>query len=152
MNPYEQAARVLLSESGCTVRKWRTKNTGAAWTSADDWGIETPRPRGHASFAVLAHEVGHQMLHRHNGNKQRWLEEVEAWEYALAQFDRFDLPGREKVVDTARRSIRYAAAKAVRRRCSDATAATMRERLTGWRVVPLPSLGTAWIADDDGTT
>jgi hypothetical protein len=137
MNRYEDAARVLLAESGCNVRKWRTKNTGAAYTSSDDWGIETPRPRGQASFAVLAHEVGHQLLHRHNG-KQRWLEEVEAWEYALDQFDRFRLDGREQATATANRCVAYAVSKALRRRCSDATAQAMTERLAEWRIAVLP--------------
>ena len=128
MNAYEEAARVLLRESGCTVRKWRKANTGTAYTASADWGIETPRPRGQASFAVLAHEVGHQMLHRHN-SKQRWLEEVEAWEYALAQFDRFGLAGREKAEATASRCLGYAVTKALRRRCSTATYEAMRARL-----------------------
>lgn len=125
---YEAAARVLLTESGCNVRRWRTVNTGTAYTSADDWGIETPRPRGQASFAVLAHEVGHQLLHRHN-SKQRWLEEVEAWEYALEQFGRFKLPGRERAQATAERCLMYAVGKALRRHCSDATYAAMQARL-----------------------
>lgn len=128
MNAYEEAARVLLQESGCTVRKWRKSNTGTAYTASDDWGIETPRPRGQASFAVLAHEVGHQLLHRRN-SKQRWLEEVEAWEYALAQFDRFGLAGREKAEATAARCLDYAVTKALRRRCSVATYVAMKARL-----------------------
>lgn len=125
---YEKAASVLLRESGCNVRKWRKSNTGTAYTSSDDWGIETPRPRGQASFAVLAHEVGHQLLHRHNG-KQRWLEEVEAWEYALGQFDRFGLGGRERAEATANRCLAYAVTKALRRRCSQATYEAMKARL-----------------------
>jgi hypothetical protein len=128
MNRYEEAARVLLAESGCNVRKWRTKNTGTAYTSSNDWGIETPRPRGQASFAVLAHEVGHQLLHRHNG-KQRWLEEVEAWEYALGQFDRFGLPGSDRAEVTAERCLAYAVTKALRRRASRATYEAMQKRL-----------------------
>jgi hypothetical protein len=89
---FEEAGAALLAETGCTVRKWRTKTTGVAYTNADDWGIEAPRPRGALSFATFAHEVAHQVLHRRN-SKPRWLEEIEAWEWALAQFDRFDLPG-----------------------------------------------------------
>lgn len=146
MNPYEEAAAVLLRESGCNVRKWRKANTGAAYTASDDWGIETPRPRGQASFAVLAHEVGHQLLHRHN-SKQRWLEEIEAWEYALAQFDRFGLAGREQATATANRCVAYAVSKALRRRCSDATVDAMEARLTDWRVAVLPTYRTAVALD-----
>lgn len=127
-NDYESAARVLLAESGCNVRKWRKSNTGTAYTASDDWGIETPRPRGQASFAVLAHEVGHQLMHRRN-SAQRWLEEVEAWEYALDQFDRFNLGGRDRAVVTANRCLCYAVTKAIRRRCSDATYEAMKARL-----------------------
>ena len=148
MNPYEEAARVLLAESGCNVRKWRTSNTGTAYTRSDDWGIETPRPRGQASFAVLAHEVGHQLLHRFNG-KQRWLEEVEAWEYALRQFDRFGLAGREQAEVTACRCVAYAVSKALRRHASDATARAMEERLAEWRVAILPTYRTAVATPDN---
>ena len=127
-NAYEQAARILLAESGCNVRKWRKANTGTAYTASEDWGIETPRPRGQASFAVLAHEVGHQLLHRHS-SKQRWLEEVEAWEYALDQFERFGLAGRERAEVTADRCIAYVVTKSLRRRASRETYEAMQARL-----------------------
>lgn len=112
--PFLSAANVLLAESGCTIRKWRTGLTGVAYTHDDDWGIETPEPRGPGSFAVLAHEVGHQLMHRFNSDP-RWLEEIEAWEFAIAQFERFELPGLERVYPDAKRSIEYALSKAERR-------------------------------------
>jgi hypothetical protein len=130
--PYERAAAVLLRESGCTVRGYRSRNTGRAFTRADDWGIEVPRPRGPVSFAVFAHEVGHQLLHRGNGKTGRWLEEVEAWEYALAQFDRFALPGVERARVDAAVSLRYAAAKSLRGRLSSATARAILDRMPEW--------------------
>ncbi len=71
------------------------------------------------------------MLHRRN-SKPRWLEEVEAWEYALEQFDRFDLPSKDKAKSDAARSIVYAAAKADRRRCSPETAQAILDRLPEW--------------------
>lgn len=128
---FEAAAARLLAESGCTVRRWRTGNTGAAWTRDADWGIEVPEPRGPISFGTFAHEVGHQMLHRGNGSTARWLEEIEAWEYALAQFDRFELPGRERAQADAAKCLRYAASKA-ERRCGPATAQLILDRMPAW--------------------
>lgn len=130
-NPYEDAAAVLLRESGCTVRKYRTSNTGAAYTNDKDWGIAAPRPRGPISFGVFAHEVGHQMLHRGNGSYPRWLEEMEAWEFALAQFDRFKLAGKEKSRLDAAESLVYAAHKA-NRRATPETAQAILDRYPAW--------------------
>lgn len=121
---------MLLQQSSCTVRRYRTSMTGRAFTRADDWGIEAPEPKGPISFAVFAHEIGHQMLHR-EGRRSRWLEEVEAWEYALAQFERFDLPGQEKAQADAAKSLVYAAAKA-NRRCSPETAQAILDRFPEW--------------------
>ena len=131
-NPYEIAAETLLRETGCTVRTWRKRNTGRAHTSARDWGIDVPRPRGPISFATFAHEVGHQLLHRSNGSYPRWLEELEAWEYALAQFDRFNLVGRDKAQTDAAESLAYAANKAIRRRASAETAQRILDRYPDW--------------------
>lgn len=129
-NPYEAAANVLLAESGCTVRKWRASSTGTAYTRSADWGIEAPEPRGPISFAVFAHEVGHQLKHRGN-SAPRWLEELEAWEYALEQFERFGLDGREKVLRKAARCLAYAAHK-TNRRCSPETACRILDRFPEW--------------------
>jgi hypothetical protein len=89
--------------------------TGVAWVEDDDWGIEVPEPRGSVSYGVFAHEVAHQLLHRKNGSTPRWLEEIEAWEWSLATFARFDLPGIEKVEAKAAGSLAYAVGKALRR-------------------------------------
>ena len=130
-NPYREAGDVLLRESGCTVRKWRTSNTGRAGTSSRDWWIEAPEPRGPISFGVFAHEIGHQMLHRQNGRTPRWLEEVEAWEYALAQFERFGLAGIERSRRDAADSLVYAAHKA-NRRATPETAQAILDRYPDW--------------------
>jgi hypothetical protein len=127
---YERAAAALLASSGCTVRRYRTKTTGTAYTTSDDWGIEVPRPRGPVSFAVFAHEVAHQLLHRSN-SKPRWLEEIEAWEFALDCFPRFELSGVERARRDAARSLRYAFLKAGRR-AKPETVATMVERFPRW--------------------
>lgn len=129
-NVYEIAGKALLMESGCTVRKWRTKTTGTAYVRDRDWGIEAPRPRGPISFATFAHEIGHQMLHR-GGSRPRWLEELEAWEYALAQFDRFNLPGKDKAQTDAAKCLVYAAAKA-ERRASPETARLILDTFPSW--------------------
>ena len=130
-NPYEEAAEVLLRESGCTVRKYRSSNSGEAFTSSKDWGIEVPRPRGPMSFAVFAHEVGHQMLHRGNESKPRWLEEIEATEYALAQFERFRLDGAEEAKKREARNLRHSAKKA-NRRATPETAQAILDRYPEW--------------------
>jgi hypothetical protein len=137
---YVNAGNQLVKESGVNVRKWRNNTTGVAYTKADDWGIESPRPVGPVSFGVFAHEVGHQMLHRHN-SKPRWLEEIEAWEYALEQFDRFELPGKDKCKEDARKSLLYAAKKA-ERRASPETAQRILDRY-GWVWDNAPSIRQA---------
>jgi hypothetical protein len=124
---YEEAAATLLAESGCHVRKWRHAG-GVAYTDDDDWGIEAPRPRGAVSFGVFAHEVAHQLLHR-SGSRPRWLEEVEAWEYALAQFVRFELSGALQAREHAAKSLAYASRKAVRR---GANRELINERMPAW--------------------
>lgn len=126
---YEQAASELIRRSGCTVRRYRTNLRGTAYTKAEDWGIEVPRPTTAKRFAVFAHEVGHQMLHRSNGDTPRYVEEAEAWEYALAAFDEFGLPGKEDAVALATSAMRYAIAKAVRRK---ADPDVIRGRIPGW--------------------
>lgn len=111
---YEVAAAALLAASGCTVRQWNKRNVGRAWTEDDDWGIAVPRPRGPVSFGVFAHEIGHHMLHRYS-SEARWLEEVEAENYALAAFDVFKLKGRERYEAVAVKHLTYAFAKAIKR-------------------------------------
>lgn len=134
--PYLSAAVALIAESGCTVRKWRRGTSGVAYTASEDWGIEVPEPRGPVSFATFAHEVGHQLLHRRNGDASRWLEECEAWEFALAQFDRFELPGKIKAQNDAATSLARAAAKAIRRsNRRDMLVAEIRARYPAWVVI-----------------
>jgi hypothetical protein len=129
-NPYQDAADVLLHETGCVVRKWRQNNTGVAFTTAPDWGIEAPRPRGPISFGVFAHEIGHQVLHRHN-SAPRWLEEIEAWEYALKQFENHGLAGYDAAQLNAAKGITWAARKASKR-CSWESAYKILNRVPDW--------------------
>lgn len=111
--PWHTAAQLLLDESGCIVSKWRVPSTGCAYTTSPDWLIEAPQPTSALRFAVLAHEVGHQWLHRSRGT--RWIEETEAWAYALLQFHRLGLELPDDVLERANRSVSYALRKAIRR-------------------------------------
>jgi hypothetical protein len=111
--PWRSAAQTLLDETDCSIHKWRSNMTGISYSYADE--IEAPRPKSAISFAIFAHEIGHQRLHRRNGKYPRWREEVEAWDFALDQFARFDLKGRNKARQRAVRSIAYAFGKATRR-------------------------------------
>lgn len=144
--PYLSAAQTLLDESGCIVRKWNTGNYGRAYTQDDDWGIDVPEPRGPISFSVFAHEVGHQLLHRFN-SLPRWMEEIEAWEFAIGQFDRFNLPGGDMASAVAERCIAYATLKALRRtKTPEEMHARIMERLAGWpaaqeQIDPTPTPG-----------
>lgn len=130
------AADVLVRESGVTVRKHRSSTSGVAYTRADDWGIAAPEPVGPVSFGVFAHEVGHQMLHRGN-SLPRWLEEIEAWEFALAQFERFELPGVARSRSDAAKHLRHVAGRAGRR-CKPETARALMARYPAW----------VWVYDD----
>lgn len=114
MNVYEEVGKLLIRESGVTVTRWRTGNSGAADIDSADWEIEAPIPRGPISFGVFAHEVAHQMLHR-SGSRPVWRAEVEAEEWALAQFDRFGLAGRADYEHRAAQHLAYAFYKAIRR-------------------------------------
>lgn len=129
--PWKSAAAVLLAETGCTVRRWRSARTGTAWTKSDDWGIEVPSPSTPVRFAVFAHEVGHQLLHRGN-SLPRWEEEFQAWEYALDQFARFELPGQSDAAKFALRCCAYATAKALRRARRDDTRAAVDARYSAF--------------------
>jgi hypothetical protein len=129
-NPYRRAADVLVRESGVTVRKVRSSNTGRAAIDDDAWAIDAPEPRGPVSFGVFAHEVAHHLLHRWPPKRPRWVEEVEAEEWALAQFDRFELRGRDRYEAHAAKHLAYTFAKATRR--SPRLFSTIIETYPGW--------------------
>lgn len=116
-NRYVRAAHALLAETGCTVRKWRRDLTGCAATGSPSWAIESPKPTTARAFAVFAHEVGHQVLHRGpRGNRPRWLEEVQASNYAVRQAGLLlDHEAALDVWDELAPSVAYAFGKAIRR-------------------------------------
>ena len=129
MTKWQQAVDQLVQESGVTIRRWRNTNSGVAYTGAKDWGVEIPVPKGPVTFCTAAHEIGHQMLHRNNGKTPRWVEEVEAWEYALNALDRFQLPGYERALKSATKAIRHSFNKARRR---GVTLETIEARFPEW--------------------
>jgi len=112
------------------VRKYRSSMTGNAHTHSDEWWIEVPEPRGPISFGVFAHEVAHQLLHRGRA-RVAWRNEIEAWEFALACFDKFGLAGVERSRADAARHLRYVAQKSSRS-AKPATARAILERYPEW--------------------
>lgn len=113
-----QAAGVLEAESGVKVRRYRSSLSGVAYTKADDWGIEVPEPTTPVRFAIFAHEVGHQVLHRAERRSRqvpRWIEEAEAWRYATDACRRFGVPLDRHVSRRVQIGVTYALAKAKRR-------------------------------------
>ena len=130
MTKWQLAVDQLIKESGVTVRRWRNSNSGVAYCQSADWGIEIPVPKGPVTFCVGAHEIGHQLKHRKNGKTPRWVEEVEAWEYALAQLDRFELPDKaERAMKHVVGHLDYAFGKALRR---GVTLETINSRFPEW--------------------
>ncbi len=109
---YASQAVQLLREYDVRVCHWRGNMTGIAWIGLPDRIIEAPHPRSPLSFAILAHEVGHQALGK---LRPRWREEHLAWEFALEQMERLGVPVSDAVHKRYAGSMRYALAKAIRR-------------------------------------
>ena len=109
---YAQEVLALIRQYGVRVCHWRGNMTGIAWIGHPDRPIEAPYPKSPMSFAVLAHEVGHQALGR---VKPRWREEQLAWQFALDAMDRHSIPVTDQVRERYAASMRYALAKARRR-------------------------------------
>lgn len=135
-NRYEVAATSLLVVAGVTVRKWRKSMTGVSYTGTRE--ISAPRPLGPISFAIVAHEIYHALAHQNRRAKPRWIEEVEAEEFALRALEKFGLPGHERVAAHIARHLRYSFKKALRRGVSpDLIAETFPVwwRATGWKSI-----------------
>lgn len=109
---YAGQALELIRQHGVRVCHWRGNMTGIAWLGHPDRPIEAPHPKSPMSFAVLAHEVGHQVLGR---VKPRWREEQLAWQFALEAMEHHSVPVTPQVRDRYAASMRYALAKALRR-------------------------------------
>jgi len=110
MNKYELAGQRLLSDYQVSVKTVRKSMTGVAYM--DDRIISAPAPHRPVSFAVFSHEVGHIA----NGDiKPRWLEELKAWEFSIAQFRRFGFAVTREVKQLMKWSMAFALAKALNR-------------------------------------
>lgn len=121
-NSYASAALDQLDHTGCVVVKWRTGLSGTAWVHSDDWTIAAPKPLRPESFMVFAHEIGHHVLHRRDSNRvgrtprpQRWEQEIEADEYAVACFHEYALPGLDEAIWRLRGHLAHGLAKSLRR-------------------------------------
>jgi hypothetical protein len=131
-DPWKTAAAGLLKLSGCEIVNYRTSMRGVAWTKhrSGRWWIAVPRPKSWTSYAVFAHEVGHQMLHRGNGKYPRWREEIEAWRWALDHWG--DLPHYAKAHEHARSCIGYTMWKGIRTQKDPVRAAALFEEMLAY--------------------
>lgn len=109
---YAREALELIEQHGIRVCHWRSNMSGIAWLGHPDRPIEAPHPKSSMSFAVLAHEIGHQALGR---MRPRWREEYLAWQFALDVMQRLGVPVTSQVMERYAGSMRYALAKARRR-------------------------------------
>lgn len=117
---YEAVCRELLASYNIRVRKWRRSMSGMAWyvTYADGTVsrlIESPRPKSPLSMAIFLHEVGHHAI-GFGVHKPRCLEEYHAWNFAIAEMERRGLEISDAVRERVSKSLRYAVAKARRRK------------------------------------
>lgn len=129
MNRYEEAAAALIAASGVQVAKYRSGMTGCARIRDGVREVEIPRVKGAISFGVLAHELGHHALGHVERRQARWIEEVEAWEFALKAVQKLELPGYDRVYADARKSIEQQFYRALRRGVSPDTIA---DRFPAW--------------------
>ena len=116
---YQQIVEQMKRRYGIRVRKWRSRTTGCAWQVEYADGtitrlIEAPFPRSPISAAVFLHEVGHHAIGFHR-YKPRCLEELRAWEWALAAMRQHDIAVTDHVRRRVEASLKYAVAKAQRR-------------------------------------
>lgn len=109
---YAREARDLLRQHSVCVCHWRSNMTGIAWIGHPARAIEAPHPKSPMSFAVLAHEVGHQSLGK---VRPRWREEQLAWQFAIDAMQSRDIPVTANVLERYSSSMRYALSKALRR-------------------------------------
>ena len=130
---YQEAADALLERyPAVKVVKLRSGMSGHAYP---DGTIEAPEPVGAVSFAIFAHEVAHIALNHFHGKLKRWEEETDAWEWALKQFDTYQLPGVERAELRAHRFIAYSYSKAIRR---GVLRGTIEERYPSWWAAARP--------------
>ena len=111
MNKYELAGNELLKQYNISIKTVRQSMSGVAYI--EDRVISAPAPKRPLSFAIFAHEVGHIA----NGRlSPRWRSELQAWEFSLGCFRRFNLAISKEVKQRMRYSMAFALAKALNRK------------------------------------
>lgn len=122
-SPRQRAYDALVDEMkaayGFRVRRWRRSMSGCAWELHFRDGrvqrmLESPYPKSPLSCAIFLHEVGHHAIGV-GAVRPRCLEELRAWEWALAAMEVRGLEIDERTRTRFRRSMEYAVAKATRR-------------------------------------
>jgi len=110
MNKYELAGNELLKKYNINIKTYRGNLTGIAYI--EDRIISAPKPIKPLHFAIFAHEVGHIA----NGEiSPRWLEELKAWQFSIAQFKLFGFRIPSEVKSRMKYSLAFALAKALNR-------------------------------------
>ena len=117
---YDSLVEEMRRRYGIRVNRWRQSMTGCAWeVRYADGGsarlVEAPYPKGPMSAAIFLHEVGHHAIGL-GKYSPRCLEEYYAWMWALKTMGEFDITITDGVKKRLAQSLRYAVAKAVRRR------------------------------------
>lgn len=117
---YDALVEQMKETYGFSIRKWRSSMSGCAWELKDKHGnitrmLESPYPKGPMSCAIFLHEVGHHAIGFHV-YKPRCLEEYYAWEWSINAMEANGIRVTENVLKRRDYSLRYALAKALRRR------------------------------------
>ncbi len=110
---YKELVKCLLSIYNLNVTKINKGMNGTAYR--DNNNIEIPHPKTDKSLSICLHEIGHKVLHHKRSSKKRFIEEYEAWNYALNIFRILEIPIRKGLRNKYKRSLRYAVNKALRR-------------------------------------
>lgn len=76
--------------------------------------VEIPNPKTDKSLSICLHEIGHRVLN-HKKNKLRFIEEYQAWNYALNIMRILEIPIKKNLRNRYKKSIRYSIDKAIRR-------------------------------------
>ncbi len=88
---YEAAARTVIRSTGIGV-EFVDGKPAEAYLLRKPVSVRAPNPRTAGAVIELFHELGHGLLHAGQSPPLDWRAEVEAWEFALAQWREFRLP------------------------------------------------------------
>lgn len=113
---YSDLINNLMKENNIKLKGYKTNLTGVAYP--DERSIIIPKPTTKLRLSICLHEVGHIVLN-HNNKKKRYIEEKEAWDFALNYMKKEKIPITKKVRIRRKESINYAIGKAMRRGLKD---------------------------------